>query len=77
MHFTPQAAGVPLDCSLRIAMDQQEAGPANPNQDTDGLPLQNIKQSPPRVQVAGPKRDILTPEIQPNLNEVEPEIERQ
>uniref|UniRef100_A0A915IYQ0 Uncharacterized protein n=1 Tax=Romanomermis culicivorax TaxID=13658 RepID=A0A915IYQ0_ROMCU len=43
MHFTPQAAGVPLDCWPRIAMDQQEAVPTNPNQDTDGLTPRNIK----------------------------------
>uniref|UniRef100_A0A915HXZ1 Uncharacterized protein n=1 Tax=Romanomermis culicivorax TaxID=13658 RepID=A0A915HXZ1_ROMCU len=49
MHFTPQDAGVPLDHLPTIAMDQQQAGLANPNPDVDGpLPL-NIKQSPPGV----------------------------
>uniref|UniRef100_A0A915KZX8 Uncharacterized protein n=1 Tax=Romanomermis culicivorax TaxID=13658 RepID=A0A915KZX8_ROMCU len=38
-------------------MDRQEAGPANPNSDADGPPPPNMKMSPPRVELAGPKRD--------------------
>uniref|UniRef100_A0A915HWN1 Uncharacterized protein n=1 Tax=Romanomermis culicivorax TaxID=13658 RepID=A0A915HWN1_ROMCU len=52
-----------------IAMDRQEAGPGNLNQDADGPPPQNIKGSPPRVELAGQKRDIFTLEIRPNLDE--------
>uniref|UniRef100_A0A915J543 Uncharacterized protein n=1 Tax=Romanomermis culicivorax TaxID=13658 RepID=A0A915J543_ROMCU len=74
MHFTPQDAGVPLDHLPTIAMDGQEAGLANPNQDADGLLPQNVKRSPPRVELAGLKRDIITPKIRPNLNGVDPKI---
>uniref|UniRef100_A0A915IEH1 Mediator of RNA polymerase II transcription subunit 21 n=1 Tax=Romanomermis culicivorax TaxID=13658 RepID=A0A915IEH1_ROMCU len=38
MHFTPQVVGVPIDCLPAIAIDPQEAGPANPNPDADRLP---------------------------------------
>uniref|UniRef100_A0A915K2L8 Uncharacterized protein n=1 Tax=Romanomermis culicivorax TaxID=13658 RepID=A0A915K2L8_ROMCU len=77
MHFTPQDAGVPVDHLPMIAMDQQEAGPVNPNQDADGPLLQNIKRSPPWVELAGLKRNVVTPKIRSNLNEVDPEIEWQ
>uniref|UniRef100_A0A915KZX2 Uncharacterized protein n=1 Tax=Romanomermis culicivorax TaxID=13658 RepID=A0A915KZX2_ROMCU len=74
MHFTPQDVGVPLDCRRTIAMDQQEARPANPNQDVDGPQLRNIKGSPPRVKLAGPKRDVIMPKFGPNSDEVDPKI---
>uniref|UniRef100_A0A915HU21 Uncharacterized protein n=1 Tax=Romanomermis culicivorax TaxID=13658 RepID=A0A915HU21_ROMCU len=32
MQFTPQDAGVPIDHPPAIALEPQEAGPANPNQ---------------------------------------------
>uniref|UniRef100_A0A915IFA6 Uncharacterized protein n=1 Tax=Romanomermis culicivorax TaxID=13658 RepID=A0A915IFA6_ROMCU len=76
MHITPRDAGVPIDNQLVIAIKQQEAGSANPNPDADGLPPGNIKRLPPWVELAGPKRDVLRPEIQPNLDEVDPKIER-
>uniref|UniRef100_A0A915K3J0 Prolactin receptor n=1 Tax=Romanomermis culicivorax TaxID=13658 RepID=A0A915K3J0_ROMCU len=46
-----------------IAINPQEAGLANRNPDADGLPPQNLKRSPPKVELAGLKRDIITPEI--------------
>uniref|UniRef100_A0A915IDE2 Uncharacterized protein n=1 Tax=Romanomermis culicivorax TaxID=13658 RepID=A0A915IDE2_ROMCU len=56
MHFMPQDAGVPLDPPLTIAMDSEEAGPAILNPDPNGPPPWNIKKSPPKVELAGPKR---------------------
>uniref|UniRef100_A0A915J4Q8 Transposase n=1 Tax=Romanomermis culicivorax TaxID=13658 RepID=A0A915J4Q8_ROMCU len=69
MNFTPQDAGVPIDHPPVIAIDPQEAGPANPNPDTDGLPLRNMKTSPAKVELAGSKRDVITPKFRPNLDE--------
>uniref|UniRef100_A0A915IU29 Uncharacterized protein n=1 Tax=Romanomermis culicivorax TaxID=13658 RepID=A0A915IU29_ROMCU len=77
MHFMPQNAGVPVVRLPMISMELQQAGPVNLNPDADGLPPLNIKQSPPRVELAGAKQDIVTPKIQPNLNEVDPETEWQ
>uniref|UniRef100_A0A915J7Y9 Uncharacterized protein n=1 Tax=Romanomermis culicivorax TaxID=13658 RepID=A0A915J7Y9_ROMCU len=57
-----------------IAIDPQEAGRANPNPDADGPPPQNLKRSLPKVQLAGPKRDVIMPEFCPNLDERDPEI---
>uniref|UniRef100_A0A915JEB7 Uncharacterized protein n=1 Tax=Romanomermis culicivorax TaxID=13658 RepID=A0A915JEB7_ROMCU len=54
-------------------MDQQEAGPVNPNQDANELLPPNIKRSPPWVELAGLKRDI----IMPKIFEVDPKIEWQ
>uniref|UniRef100_A0A915JQ29 Uncharacterized protein n=1 Tax=Romanomermis culicivorax TaxID=13658 RepID=A0A915JQ29_ROMCU len=75
MHSMPQDAGVPIDRPPAIAIDPQEAGPMNLNQEADGLLLRNIKRSLPKVELAGRRRDIIRHEIQPNLEEVEPEIE--
>uniref|UniRef100_A0A915HIA5 Uncharacterized protein n=1 Tax=Romanomermis culicivorax TaxID=13658 RepID=A0A915HIA5_ROMCU len=77
MHFTPEDAGVPLDCPPTIAMEPQEAGALNPNADADRPPLPNMKGSPQRVQLAGPKGDIATPKIRPNFNKLDLETECQ
>uniref|UniRef100_A0A915IC44 Uncharacterized protein n=1 Tax=Romanomermis culicivorax TaxID=13658 RepID=A0A915IC44_ROMCU len=77
MHFTLQDVGIPLDCPPAIAINPQEAGPANPNPDADGLLPRNLKRSPPKIELAGLKRDIITPEFRPNLEERDPEIDRQ
>uniref|UniRef100_A0A915JZE9 Uncharacterized protein n=1 Tax=Romanomermis culicivorax TaxID=13658 RepID=A0A915JZE9_ROMCU len=76
MHFRPQDAGVPVAHSPMIAMELQEVGPVNPNPDANGPLLQNIKRSPLRVELTQPKQDIVTPEIRPNLKEVDPETKR-
>uniref|UniRef100_A0A915I9Z2 Uncharacterized protein n=1 Tax=Romanomermis culicivorax TaxID=13658 RepID=A0A915I9Z2_ROMCU len=57
----PQDAGVPIDHPPAIAIDPQEAGLANPNPDTNGPPLQNLKRSLPKVELAGPKRRYYAP----------------
>uniref|UniRef100_A0A915ICH2 Uncharacterized protein n=1 Tax=Romanomermis culicivorax TaxID=13658 RepID=A0A915ICH2_ROMCU len=75
MHFTPLDAGVPIDRPPAIALDRQGAGLANPNPDTDGPPPRNLKRSPPKIELAGPKRDVITPESRPNLDERDPEID--
>uniref|UniRef100_A0A915JLG9 Uncharacterized protein n=1 Tax=Romanomermis culicivorax TaxID=13658 RepID=A0A915JLG9_ROMCU len=68
-------------CAIRLPANDchrpTTAGLANPNPDADGPPLLNIKPSPPCVELAGPKRDIVTPEIRPNLNEVDPKTKWQ
>uniref|UniRef100_A0A915KNF3 Uncharacterized protein n=1 Tax=Romanomermis culicivorax TaxID=13658 RepID=A0A915KNF3_ROMCU len=58
-------------------MEPQQAVPANPNPDADGLQPQNIKQSPSRVELAAPKWDIVMPEIRPNLNDLDPKTKSQ
>uniref|UniRef100_A0A915IKA2 Uncharacterized protein n=1 Tax=Romanomermis culicivorax TaxID=13658 RepID=A0A915IKA2_ROMCU len=75
-YLLPQDAGVPIDHLPAIAIDPQEAGLANPNPDAHGLPPQNLKRSPPKVKSAGPKRDVIMPEFQPNSEERDPEIDR-
>uniref|UniRef100_A0A915J887 Uncharacterized protein n=1 Tax=Romanomermis culicivorax TaxID=13658 RepID=A0A915J887_ROMCU len=35
-----------------------------------------MKRSPPKVELAGPKRGVIMPEFGLNLNEVDPEIEQ-
>uniref|UniRef100_A0A915KI81 Uncharacterized protein n=1 Tax=Romanomermis culicivorax TaxID=13658 RepID=A0A915KI81_ROMCU len=77
MHFTPQDGGVPIDCLPAIAINPQEAGPVNPNPDADGLPPGNMKRSLPKVELAGPKRDVIRPKLRPNLKEIDPEMDRQ
>uniref|UniRef100_A0A915KMS6 Uncharacterized protein n=1 Tax=Romanomermis culicivorax TaxID=13658 RepID=A0A915KMS6_ROMCU len=77
MHFTPQDVRVLLDRPPTIAIERQEAGPANPNPVADGPLQQNIKRSPPRVRLARPKWDVVTPKIRPNLNKVDPETKQQ
>uniref|UniRef100_A0A915HLM7 Uncharacterized protein n=1 Tax=Romanomermis culicivorax TaxID=13658 RepID=A0A915HLM7_ROMCU len=62
-------ASVPIDRPPAIAIKLQDAGPVNSNPDANGLLLQNIKRSPPRVELAGPKRDVVMNEIRPSLDE--------
>uniref|UniRef100_A0A915IMJ7 Uncharacterized protein n=1 Tax=Romanomermis culicivorax TaxID=13658 RepID=A0A915IMJ7_ROMCU len=76
MHFMHQDAGVPIDRSPMISINPQEVGLANLNPDAGGLPPQNIKRSPLKFELAGPRREVITPEIGPNLEEVDPEIEQ-
>uniref|UniRef100_A0A915KGU0 Uncharacterized protein n=1 Tax=Romanomermis culicivorax TaxID=13658 RepID=A0A915KGU0_ROMCU len=73
----PKDVGVLIDHQPAIAIDPQEAGLANPNPDSDGPLQQNMKSSPPKVQLAGPERDVIMPELRPNLDERHPEIEPQ
>uniref|UniRef100_A0A915JZJ8 Uncharacterized protein n=1 Tax=Romanomermis culicivorax TaxID=13658 RepID=A0A915JZJ8_ROMCU len=70
----PKDGGVPIDGPSVIAINPQEAGPANPDPHADGQPLKNLKRSLPKVELAGPKRD---PEFRPNLDERDPEIDPQ
>uniref|UniRef100_A0A915HIK3 Uncharacterized protein n=1 Tax=Romanomermis culicivorax TaxID=13658 RepID=A0A915HIK3_ROMCU len=77
MHFTPRVAGVLIVWLPIIAMELQQTHPVNPNPDADGPPPLNIKQSPPRVKLAGPKWDIARPEIRPDLNDLDPKEEWQ
>uniref|UniRef100_A0A915IBZ8 Uncharacterized protein n=1 Tax=Romanomermis culicivorax TaxID=13658 RepID=A0A915IBZ8_ROMCU len=63
MHFTPQDAGVPIEHPPAIAIDQQEAGPANPNPDANIPWPQTLKRSQPKVELAGPKKDVITPKF--------------
>uniref|UniRef100_A0A915JUL6 Uncharacterized protein n=1 Tax=Romanomermis culicivorax TaxID=13658 RepID=A0A915JUL6_ROMCU len=53
-----------------------EAGPANLNPDADGLPPGNLIRSPSKVELAGRKRDVITPEFCSNLDERDPEIDQ-
>uniref|UniRef100_A0A915L6R5 Uncharacterized protein n=1 Tax=Romanomermis culicivorax TaxID=13658 RepID=A0A915L6R5_ROMCU len=62
--------------SRRQEPDRQ-GGLANPNPDANGPLPRNLKRSPPKVELAGPKMDIITPEFGPNLEERDPEINRQ
>uniref|UniRef100_A0A915J6S4 Uncharacterized protein n=1 Tax=Romanomermis culicivorax TaxID=13658 RepID=A0A915J6S4_ROMCU len=74
MHFTPQDADVTIDRPPGIAIDPQEADPVNLNPHADGPLPRNMKRSPPRVELAGPKREVIMPKFRPNLEELDPEI---
>uniref|UniRef100_A0A915JF09 Uncharacterized protein n=1 Tax=Romanomermis culicivorax TaxID=13658 RepID=A0A915JF09_ROMCU len=55
-----------------IALDPKQARPVNPIPDAAGPPLSNVKQSRPKVELAGSKWDVITPEIRPDLNNLNP-----
>uniref|UniRef100_A0A915ILP6 Uncharacterized protein n=1 Tax=Romanomermis culicivorax TaxID=13658 RepID=A0A915ILP6_ROMCU len=76
MHFTLQDAGVPIDCPPVIAIHSREAGLANLNPDPDGPLPQNLKRSRPKVELAGPKRDVIMLQFRPNLEERDPKIDQ-
>uniref|UniRef100_A0A915KDX4 Uncharacterized protein n=1 Tax=Romanomermis culicivorax TaxID=13658 RepID=A0A915KDX4_ROMCU len=75
MPSMPQDVGVPLDQPPAIAIDLQEAGLGNLNPLADGPQLRNLKRSPPKVELAGPKRGVIMPQFRLNLDKRDPEIE--